>query len=483
MKSFDRITANIEKTPNRDHGDNYLKIVLISNPTSRRQKPDFPPLGIAYLGATAHQAGHEVLLMDGGLRTISQITRDVRNTSPDVVGVTCWTIDRGMVWKLCAALKEAVPKALLVLGGPHATMYPEHIFKKTHASAVIVGEGEETFAEFLDALTGSKNLKDVAGMVLRDEGTRAFYTAPRPQIQNIDSIPHPYYGGFQNFNLLNYGGFPTLPRPTAAVISSRGCVFDCHYCGSVRFWGRRWRYRSSENVLKEIGWLIVEMGVRSLYFFDDNFLVNKDRALAICKGIINNGWNLKWACCSHVKMVNRELLEVMRVSGCVTIDFGVESGSNKILKNVNKRQTGEEIKEAFDLVHNAGILPRAYLMVGCPGEDESTIDETVELIRRIKPRSSIGANLLWLLPGTAVYQDAVKNRYISEDFWLESDESPYNLQEHSMEELEKLRRRLLLGIARKKDGFSPRIAFYLKTAYYNYPFLSIFRSLVPGRFR
>ena len=109
-----------------------MKIALISSPTSRRQKPDFPPPGIAYLGATAHHAGHEVLLVDGGLRLISQIVQDVRQVSPDVVGVTCWTIDRNMVWKLCAALKEAVPKAFLVIGGPHATMYPKHIFKKTY---------------------------------------------------------------------------------------------------------------------------------------------------------------------------------------------------------------------------------------------------------------------------------------------------------------------------------------------------------------
>ncbi|MBU4446390.1 cobalamin-dependent protein, partial [bacterium] len=177
-----------------------MKIVLISNPTSRRQKPDFPPPGIAYLGAVAHQAGHEVLLIDGGLRTISQITRDVSEASPDLVGVTCWTIDRYLVWKLCAALKQAVPKAFMVIGGPHATMYPEHIFKKTHASAVVVGEGEETFAEFLEALAEGKRLKDVAGMVLRNEDGGVFYTAPRPPIQNINSIPRPHYAGFRHFS-------------------------------------------------------------------------------------------------------------------------------------------------------------------------------------------------------------------------------------------------------------------------------------------
>lgn len=168
------LVGNLEKTCNRSQGDDYLKIALISNPTSRRQKPDFPPPGIAYLGATAYQAGHEVHLIDGGLRITSQITQDVRDVSPDLVGVTCWTIDRNMVWKLCAALKEAAPKAFLVLGGPHATMYPEDIFKKTHASAVIVGEGEETFAEFLEALVEGKDLKDVAGLVLRTKGGGRF---------------------------------------------------------------------------------------------------------------------------------------------------------------------------------------------------------------------------------------------------------------------------------------------------------------------
>lgn len=460
-----------------------MKIVLISNPTSRHQRPDFPPPGIAYLGAAAVQSGHEVLLIDGGLQSIAQIAKAVRNASPDVIGVTCWTIDRKMVWDLCNTLKKSSPAAVLTLGGPHATMYPGHIFRKTHATAVIVGEGEETFAEFLEALTQGKDLKIVAGLVLRDKDGGVFYTSPRPPIQNIDSIIFPHYAGFRNFSFSNYGGFPPLPRPTAAVISSRGCVFDCSYCASVRFWGKKWRFRSPENVLEEIRWLVEKHGIRSLYFFDDNFPVNRERAIAICEGIINNGWDLKWACCSHVKMMNRELLKVMKASGCVTIDFGVESGSDKILKNVNKRQTQYDIEKAFSLVHEAGISPRAYLMVGCPGEDESTIDETIELVGRIKTRSSIGANILWLLPGTTVYEDAVKNGHIDEDYWLQYDDVPYNLQEHSLKKLKSLRQRLMLGIARKKGGVRPLAMYCLKTLYYNYPVLSVFRSFVPKQFR
>ncbi|MCG7854065.1 MAG: radical SAM protein, partial [Methanosarcinaceae archaeon] len=240
---------------------------------------------------------------------------------------------------------------------------------------------------------------------------------------------------------------------------------------------------SAENVLSEIEWLVEEFGVKSIYFYDDNFPVKKRRANAICQGIIDNGWNLKWACSSHVKMVDYELLRVMKDSGCVYIDFGVESGSDKILRSLNKGQNRADIEKTFALAHKAGISPQAFLMVGSPGEDESTIDETIDLIGCIKPQSSSGASILWLLPGTAVYKDAVKNSFISENYWLECDEIPYNLQEHSLRELEALRRRLMLGVARKKGGLTPWVTCQLKELYFKYPSLSPLRSLVPRRFR
>lgn len=448
-----------------------------------RQKPDFPPIGIAYLGAVVKDHGHDVFLIDGCLNTIDEIVRCAKEFSPDFIGVTCWTINRGVIWMLCSQLKKILPNTFLVIGGPHASIYPEHIFAKTDADAVVIGEGEETICEVLETVENKGDLAQVKGLAYRKSDGAVARTDPRPQIDNLDSIPFPLYEGFKDFNFKNYAGFAGLPRPTAAIITSRGCVFDCTYCGSVNFWGKKWRYRSAQNVLDEIDHLVKKMGVRSIYIFDDNFPVNKKRAMDICQGIVERKLNIQWACCSHVKMVDEKLLNIMKRSGCVSIDFGVESGSDKILENINKKQTRADIEKTFALVHASGIKPRAYLMVGNVGEDETSINQTIEMIGNIKPASSIGATLLWLLPGTAVYDQAVKNGYINDDFWLRSEGIPCNLQEHSYKELWRLRSRLMSGIARKKGGITPLISCYLRNIYYNYPFLSFLRPLIPDELR
>lgn len=457
-----------------------MKVLLISNPPSRLQKPDFPPVGIASLGAISNLAGFDTLLIDSALIQIPEIVHRAYQFSPDMIGITCWTITRGKVWELCRELKKKLPSVLIVLGGPHASLYPSHVFQKTHAEAVVVGEGETTFQELLTALKKNRDLKGIPGLALRGPQNTVLSFTKRSLVQNLDELPFPFYHGFFQFNFSKYSGFAALQKPTAAIISSRGCVFDCTYCGSTQFWGRKWRYRSAENILKEIEWLKDVYKVRSFYFFDDNFLVNSERIITICREIIRRNWIIPWSCCSHVKMVNGEILSLMRQSGCVSIDFGVESGSDIILKNINKNQTRKDIEKAFTLVHEAGIKPRAYLMVGNKGETIVTIDETIDMAGIIKPHSSIGASLLWLLPGTRVFSEACENGFIDHDYWLRSDDVPYNLQEYSYRELFNLRRRLMRGIARGKGGITPLVSFYLKSIYYRYPYLSRLRSFMPG---
>jgi anaerobic magnesium-protoporphyrin IX monomethyl ester cyclase len=460
-----------------------VKVLFISQPNKHKQKPDFPPLGIAYLGAAAHKKGHTVKLIDSSLAGIKEVIRQAKTFSPDFIGLTCWTINRGMAWELCSFLKKALPDTFLAIGGPHASYYPEHIFAKTHASVTVIGEGEETIVELLAELEGAGDISKIKGIAWRNQNGEIMRTQDRPQIADLDTLTFPYYAGFKGFSLKSYAGLPGLLRPTAAIITSRGCVYDCTYCGSVNFWGKNWRYRSAQNVLDEIECLVKNMGARSIYIFDDNFPVNKKRALDICQGIMRRKLDIQWACCSHVKMVNEELLKAMKISGCVSIDFGVESGSDLILGNINKQQKRSDIERAFLLAHQAGIKPRAYLMVGNRGETNETIDETIEMAGIIKPHSSIGATLLWLLPGTQVFTQAREKGFINDDYWLNCDDVPYNLQEHSYQQLFNLRQRLMRGLTRQKGKAMPRLSFWLKSIYYRFPFLSRLRSFVPDWLR
>jgi radical SAM superfamily enzyme YgiQ (UPF0313 family) len=460
-----------------------VKVLLISHPDPHRQKPDFPPIGIAYLGAVIRDRGHEVRLVDGGLTVPRGIARQARDFAPDVVGATCWTINRGSLWGLGRLLREELPDVPFVVGGPHASLFPDHIFRKTHARVVVIGEGEETIGELLEAMETGRDLTTVPGLAIRASDGTVQRTPPRPQIRDLDAVPFPFYEGFRDFSFRRYAGFPGLPGPTAAIITSRGCVFDCSYCGSVSYWGRKWRYRSSQNVLDELEHLAGDLGVRSVYFFDDNFPVNRERVIQICRGMIDRRLNIAWACCSHVKMVQEGLLRAMREAGCRYVAFGVESGSDVILGNINKKQTRADIERAFALVHESGMKPRAFLMVGNRGESDETIDQTIAMTGVIRPHSSIGASLLWLLPGTRVYAEARAAGHIDDDYWLRSDDVPYNLQEHSYAELQRLRRRLMRGIARNKGGLLPLANCYMKEIYYRYPALSALRALVPARLR
>lgn len=128
-------------------------------------------------------------------------------------------------------------------------------------------------------------------------------------------------------------------------------------------------------------------------------------------------------------------------------------------------------------------MPRAYFMVGNKGETVDTIDATIEMAGTIKPHSSVGATLLWLLPGTRVFYEARENGFIDDEYWIRSDDVPYNLQEHSYDELYALRQKLMRGIALQKGGIAPMVNFYLKSIYYRYPFLSFLRPLIPDWLR
>lgn len=449
-----------------------MKTMFINPPLKVRQRADFPPPALLYLSSVLKKAGKDVCVCDACSLSSKKLGAIIMGVMPDIIGISCWTTNRSQAFKTAKLARKLLPNVKIIVGGYHATAFPEHMFQKADADVVVMGEAEETIVELIDAFENGAALSDVKGIAFMEEGT-VRTTERRPLIENIDDVPFPDYS---DIDLDRYLGLPENSLRATFIITSRGCPHRCIFCSSSSFWHKKWRCRSPENVAEEIKWLYHKHNVRAFIFFDDNFTVNEERSIDICRRIIENNLQIKWTTSSHVNHITRDLLRWMKKAGCYRIDFGVESGSPEILEYIRKKQTVDRIKKTFELVHSEGILPRPYLLVGCPGENHSTIQQTVELMKKIKPFAAT-ATLLKVLPETEIYNFAKQKALIDDDFWLHSDDEVLYTAEHSVKELYKLRNELMRGLA-LNDGTFRAIAEYIaKSAFHRFPILQKFRSV------
>ncbi|MCP4349061.1 MAG: radical SAM protein [Desulfobacterales bacterium] len=452
-----------------------MKILLINPPREILQPACFPPMGLAYIGGVLRQKNHKVRIIDASSYSWKKLEKEILLSNPDIVGITCWTIERGQAFITAKIVRQCFPWTKIIIGGQHATAFPEHMFQIAHADIVVIGEGEETVLEIITAVENNNPISQVKGIVYK-EGDKIGYTEPRGLIEDLDSIPFPAY---DDFDLKEYTGLPETKSLAAAIITSRGCPYNCIYCSSAVFWKRAWRSRTAENVLEEIVWLYKDYNVRSLIFFDDLFFLDKNRAIEICKKIIEKNLDIRWVAEGRVNSVNQELLYWMKRAGCYRIDYGVESGSPRILKNINKKITVEQIRQAFKLTHEVGIKPDAYLMVGNPGETNETIDETIQLMGEIKPYFTNSGGISYILPNTELYEKAKQLGIVDDDYWLKSNDTIYYTGEHSLNELKTLKNKLTLGLARNKGTFKAHASGIFRVCYDSSPIIQkIFNTYI-----
>jgi anaerobic magnesium-protoporphyrin IX monomethyl ester cyclase len=218
-------------------------------------------------------------------------------------------------------------------------------------------------------------------------------------VRDLDAFPNPArYFDFQHVSL------------------TRGCPADCTFCGSPDFWGRKVRFHSADYFVDELTHLY-RKGITYFFFCDDTFTLNKKKVIAVCRKILEKKLNIVWQAISRMDLVNEELLYWMRRAGCIQISYGVESGSEKIRRYLKKDFTRQQIEMAFSLTTRYGIMSRAYFIYGCPGETPDTIQETIDLMCRIKPLSTI-FYILDIFPGTALYSEYKSKHNVSDDIWL-----------------------------------------------------------------
>ncbi len=377
-------------------------------PLSVHSHPPFIPLGIAYLGAVAEKAGHEVTVVDCQAEKLDYagFRNKLAGLRSDVVGVTATTLLYKSAMQLVSIAREVQPHALTVLGGSHGTFWDENALKE-HPSldAVVRREGEQTFIEMLSRLEAKTGLDGVLGVTFRAKDGRIIRNPDRAFLENLDELPFPAH------HLLPLESLKRMGKILFPLITSRGCVYWCDFCSTVRMFGRGYRMRSPKNVVDEMQFVHDKYGVDQVTFYDDAFTVNRERVLKICEELHFRKLNMAWDCGTRVDMVDKQLLKIMRDAGCIAVWLGVESGSEAILGAMNKRIKLNQTRKAYKDAQDVGLLTIANTVLGFPGETEETARETIRFIKELNP-DDVGFYVATPYPGTPMYDQVVRNGWL-----------------------------------------------------------------------
>jgi anaerobic magnesium-protoporphyrin IX monomethyl ester cyclase len=375
------------------------------------------PYGLLSLAANARRAGHHVKVLNLSAYKWSDVETLLPQLSPDVVGLSCWTANRRGVQLAARLIKRGSPKCYVVVGGPHATPFPTQILTRwPEVDCVVLGEGEATLLDILTRIEKGVPVTDVPGAATRENNGDISIGAKRPNIVKLDELAsvHTRY-------------------PTHIVMTSRGCPWNCTFCGAETSWGRGFRSLSVERVLDEFERALEQVKVRVLLVKDDTFTANRKRVIEICRGIRQRKLRFLWSCDTRVDVLDDELLREMRLAGCERLSLGVESGSPSILKAINKRITVEQIAKSADTARRYGVRTRFYMMLGNRGETEATFHESLAFLERAKPSSYI-FSCLSIYPGTDDYEQAVQTGRIRPDCYFDEPfqelKIPFDATEH-----------------------------------------------------
>ncbi len=386
-----------------------MRITLVNPPypPSVHSHPPFIPLGLAYLGAVAREAGHEVQVVDCQAEKLNYegFRNRIMKTPSDVVGVTATTLLYKSAMQLVAIAKEVQPNAITILGGSHGTFWDENALNDYPSLDVIVRrEGERTFIELLSKLQDKSSLDKVLGITFRKEG-KIFRTQDRPFLEDLDSLPFPAH------DLLPLNELKHMGKILFPLITSRGCVYWCDFCSTVRMFGRGYRMRSPKNVVDEMQLVHDKYGVDQVTFYDDAFSVDRNRVVKICEELHARKLNMTWDCGTRVDMVDRELLKTMHDAGCIAVWLGVESGSEAILGAMNKRIKLDQTRQAYKIANEVGLMTIANTVLGFPGETSQTAWETIRFIKELNP-DDVGFYVATPYPGTPMYEQVKANGWL-----------------------------------------------------------------------
>ncbi len=361
-----------------------------------------PPIGTMYVAAALERRGYDVRLWDQGASTGAELDGFLNDFGPDLVGFGCCTVGYDNALEIASRIRAADPQVPIVFGGPHTTGTMEQTLAEPCIDYVVAGEAEEVMGELADhLLLGRGRLEDIQSLGYLD-GDSVRLTPRAPQIRDLDALPFPAW------HMIHVDRYD-LP---GIILSARGCPFNCNFCAAGPLSFRQYRPRGTESFVAEIRYLHDSFGLSHFFFADDLFTAIKRRAIGLCDAILELPFPITWTCESRVDTINAELLSKMAEAGCTTIQFGVESGNDGVLKAIRKNTTRNQICEAVRMAVDAGIKVAASIIIGHHADTEETIRDTVVLAAKLRAMAARPGqvrtefSIATPLPGTDLFLEA-----------------------------------------------------------------------------
>ena len=383
-------------------GENLMRVLLINTPHPLEENPVLP-LSLSYLAAALQREGIEVEILDLLVARYSKgkVRDKLGQYRPQVVGVTCVTLNYPTAARILKVCKEFDPAITTVIGGPHATFaLKDTLLRAPWIDIVVRGEGDEAVVELVRVLEKGADLHGVAGIAFRKDGAVA-QTGPRPLIEGLDGLPLPAR------HLLPISKYRALGAP-CTVVTSRGCPFGCIFCSAPAMFGRRVRFRHPKLVVDEIEMVHNELGFERINIVDDTFTANPRHAGEVCNEILRRNLKVEWSVYSRVDTITEDLAKLLKEAGCAWILFGVESADEAILKTINKGITRDKVRAGVRLATESGMKVFNSFILGLPGESPQTARASLAFAQELNRDydAKYGFHILSPLPGTELYDKA-----------------------------------------------------------------------------
>lgn len=424
------------------------KVFLISTSLEEDTKAKSLPddensysLGLGYLHSVIEQAGYNIRTKNYNTADENMATRDIISNlngfEPDYLLMQVFSMNRVTTYKIIELAKKINKRIKIIVGGVHATILYHQLLEHFDIDYVVLGEGEETIIELLNALDNNDDVSSINGIAYKMDNN-IIKNADRELIQDLDKLPFP-----------KHELFITPKRKMACILTSRGCPFKCSFCCLHSITKRIYRMRSVDNIIGEVEYTVRNFkNIRLIQIADDTFTLNQQRVMDFCKEVTKRKFEVNFNCIARFKPASEEMFELMEKAGFVDIGFGLETGSEKLLHSIHKNITQDDVRETFKALKNTKIKVTNLLMIGFPGETHETVNETINFLkelRKIRPYKTPSANILWVYPNTEVYDIMKERGAIDESYWLTDKSVPYFTLEHSYEELQRMSFRISLA--------------------------------------